>query len=64
MNSPAPGFDADVVFEGFLFDHAPDALLVYDFDAGRFVAANPAAAELFECSTEELLQLGPEEFHG
>lgn len=50
-------------FDRFLFDQAPDALLVYDVESGRFVDANPAAAALFECSTAELIQLGPETFH-
>jgi PAS domain S-box-containing protein/diguanylate cyclase (GGDEF)-like protein len=47
----------------FLFDQAPDALLVYDVELRRFVDANPAAATLFECSIEDLLRSGPEAFH-
>lgn len=63
MNPSVSDFNVDVAFGGFLFDHAPDALLVFDFDAHRFVAANPAAVELFECPLEELLRVGPEAFH-
>ncbi|MBV8503294.1 MAG: EAL domain-containing protein [Paucibacter sp.] len=52
-----------LTFERFLFDEAPDALLVYDVELGRFIDANPAAARLFECSIEELLAIGPEAIH-
>jgi diguanylate cyclase (GGDEF)-like protein/PAS domain S-box-containing protein len=42
-----------------LVDHAPDAIVVLDVDAGRFVDANGNAQKLFGLSRERLLQLGP-----
>jgi len=46
-----------------LFDQAPEALLIYAPDADRLVDANSAAAALFECSMEELLESRPDAFH-
>jgi PAS domain S-box-containing protein len=41
------------------FEHAPEAILTLDVDAGHFVEANGKAAELFGHSREALLGLGP-----
>ncbi|OIQ82787.1 cyclic di-GMP phosphodiesterase Gmr [mine drainage metagenome] len=45
-----------------LVEYAPDAIVVYDPDLGRFVDANARAEELFGCSREALLRQGPEDF--
>jgi anti-anti-sigma factor len=42
-----------------LVDQAPDAIVVLDADAGRFIAVNPAAELLFGLAREELLTVGP-----
>ena len=41
------------------FEHAPEAIVTLDVDAGRFVEANGNALRLFGCTREELLALGP-----
>jgi len=41
-----------------LVEHAPEAILVFDCDAGRFIRSNSKAAALFKRSAEELLGLG------
>jgi len=46
-----------------LVEHAPDAIVVYDADLGRFVDANTRAEDLFGCSRAELLRQGPEAFY-
>lgn len=46
-----------------LIQQAPDAIVVYDIDLGRFIDANPAAEHLFGCSYQELIQSGPERFY-
>ena len=45
-----------------LVEQAPDAIVVFDVDLGRFVEANSQAEQLFGCSREELLAAGPERF--
>ncbi|HSV54045.1 MAG TPA: EAL domain-containing protein [Burkholderiaceae bacterium] len=45
-----------------LVEQAPEAILVYDADLGRFVDANPNAERLFGCAREELFLGGPERF--
>ena len=40
-------------------EHAPDAIVVLDLDAGRFVTANAAAERLFGLPRERLLEVGP-----
>ncbi len=45
-----------------LVEQAPDAIVVFDVDLGRFVEANSQAEQLFGCSREELLAGGPERF--
>jgi diguanylate cyclase (GGDEF)-like protein/PAS domain S-box-containing protein len=45
-----------------LVEQAPDAIVLYDVDADRFVSANKSAAELFGVSREELLTSGPLNF--
>ncbi len=42
-----------------LFDHAPDAIVIFDLETGRFVEANARACTLFGLTREELLQRGP-----
>lgn len=42
-----------------LVDHAPDALVLLDADAGRFVEVNASAARLFGMARAELLRVGP-----
>lgn len=46
-----------------LIEHAPDAILLYDPDAGRIVEANPGMEALFACPRNELLQGGVEHFY-
>ncbi len=43
-----------------LVEHAPEAILVFDVDAGRFVDVNENACRFFRMSRESLLQCGPE----
>ena len=43
-----------------LVENAPEAIVVLDVDANRFVDANQNAAELFKLSREELLKVGPD----
>jgi diguanylate cyclase (GGDEF)-like protein/PAS domain S-box-containing protein len=45
-----------------LVEEAPDAIVLYDMDADRFVSANKSAAALFGVSSEELLKTGPGKF--
>jgi PAS domain S-box-containing protein len=42
-----------------LFEHAPEAIVVFDVSDGRFVDANGEAERLFGASRTELLQHGP-----
>lgn len=46
-----------------LIEQAPEAILVYDDDEGRFVQANQNAERLFGCPREEILQKGLEYFY-
>ena len=46
-----------------LIEQAPEAILVQDFEQGRFVLANAQAERLFGCSREELLASGPQRFY-
>ena len=43
-----------------LVEHAPDAIVVLDVDAGKFTDANDKACELFNLSRQRLLLVGPE----
>lgn len=43
-----------------LVEHAPEAIVVFDGDTGRFINGNDRACELFGCGTETLPQLTPE----
>jgi diguanylate cyclase (GGDEF)-like protein/PAS domain S-box-containing protein len=45
-----------------LVDHAPEAILVFDVDAGRYVDANPNAERLFGMDRARLLQSNPSDF--
>jgi diguanylate cyclase (GGDEF)-like protein/PAS domain S-box-containing protein len=45
-----------------LVEQAPDAIVLYDVDADRFVSANKSAMTLFGCSREDLLKLRPLDF--
>ncbi|HLI55419.1 MAG TPA: SpoIIE family protein phosphatase [Actinomycetota bacterium] len=42
-----------------LVDHAPEAIVVFDLDTGRFVDANPQAERLFGLGRSQLLALTP-----
>jgi PAS domain S-box-containing protein len=42
-----------------LVEHAPEAIVLLDVDAGRFIDANDKALQLFATSREDLLQLHP-----
>lgn len=42
-----------------LVENAPEAILVYDVDSGRFVDCNDNAARFFRLPRESLLKLGP-----
>src|SRR5688572_16280449 len=44
-----------------LVEHAPEAIVVLDADAGRFVDANENAERLFGLDREQLLRVGPAE---
>ena len=44
-----------------LVEHAPEAIVVLDLDAGRFDDANRNAERLFGMSREELIRVGPVE---
>jgi len=46
-----------------LFEHAPEAVIVFDADMGRVVDANANAARLCECSREDLLKSRPGDFY-
>ena len=46
-----------------LFEEAPDAVLLFDFDQRRVLAANKAAERLFGASSEEILRQGPLSFY-
>jgi PAS domain S-box-containing protein len=41
------------------FEHAPEAIVTFDVDAGRFVEANGNALRLFGYSRDELMKIGP-----
>jgi len=43
-----------------LIENAPEAIVVFDIDQGRFVDANDKACELFNLSRQRLLSVGPE----
>ena len=42
-----------------LVEHSPVAIVVLDFDSGRFVDANEKAIQLYGLEREKLLQAGP-----
>jgi len=44
-----------------LVDSAPEAIVVYDVDEGRFVDVNTAATKMFKADRKVLLQLGPQD---
>ncbi len=44
-----------------LVEHAPEAIVLLDVDAGRFVDANENALRLFELSRDQLLKMHPVE---
>ncbi|MFQ5528114.1 MAG: ATP-binding protein [Thermoanaerobaculia bacterium] len=44
-----------------LVENAPDAIVIFDAETGRFVDSNERALEMFRVSREQLLQLGPAE---
>ena len=46
-----------------LVEHAPEAIVVYDVQQGRFVDANSKAETLFGVARAELLAAGPERFY-
>jgi diguanylate cyclase (GGDEF)-like protein/PAS domain S-box-containing protein len=46
-----------------LIEHAPDAIVIFDLDTGRFADCNMAAQKLFGCTGEDLLKGGPEVFY-
>ena len=43
-----------------LVEHAPEAIVVFDIDAGRFVDVNDNACRFFKMTREALLRCGPE----
>jgi PAS domain S-box-containing protein len=44
-----------------IVDHAPEAIVVFDGDTARFLSSNVHAQELYGCTAEELIRLGPAE---
>ena len=44
-----------------LVENAPEAVVVFDVESGRFVDCNDNAAEFFKMTRDELLRVGPEE---
>jgi PAS domain S-box-containing protein len=46
-----------------LVEQAPEAIVLYDGDADKFVLANHTALELFESGSEQLLSAGPKQFY-
>ena len=44
-----------------IVDHAPEAIVVFDGDTARFLTSNVHAQELYGCTAEELIRLGPAE---
>ena len=46
-----------------LVEEAPDAILLFDCDQDRFIAANKAAERLFGVTRDELLEHGPQHFY-
>jgi PAS domain S-box-containing protein len=46
-----------------LVEQAPEAIVLYDGDADKFVLANHTALELFESGSEQLLSGGPKQFY-
>jgi diguanylate cyclase (GGDEF)-like protein/PAS domain S-box-containing protein len=43
-----------------LVENAPEAIVVFDVDEGRFVDANENAARLFKYTRDQLLEIGPQ----
>ncbi len=43
-----------------LIENAPEAIVVYDVDEGRFVDVNEQACEMFNLSRKRLLKVGPD----
>ena len=46
-----------------LFENAPDAIVIYDADAHRFIDANAQAELLFGCDLAEITRHGPGHFY-
>lgn len=46
-----------------LFEEAPEAIVLFDAEADRFVDANAKAEQLFGCTREKLLMSGPQTFY-
>jgi PAS domain S-box-containing protein len=42
-----------------LVEHAPEAIVVFDGDTGRFISSNAPAEQLYGCDADELTQLTP-----
>jgi PAS domain S-box-containing protein len=42
-----------------LVEHAPEAIVVFDGETGRFLSGNANACALYGCSAEELAQMSP-----
>lgn len=46
-----------------LVEQAPEAILIHDVDADRFIDCNPKAAKLFGCTSKEVMRHGPQQFY-
>ena len=44
-------------------EKAPEAILLFDVNLDRYVEANVSAEQLFGCSRQQLLDLGPQQFY-
>jgi PAS domain S-box-containing protein len=42
-----------------ILEHAPEAIVVFDGDTGKFLSGNQHALNLYGCTAEELVQIGP-----
>lgn len=59
LNALSGKNSADQQYIRQLIDFAPEAIVVFDLETGRFIDVNPQAEKLFGYPAAELLRLGP-----